>query len=65
MSRTNTTPMAMVAMPAICRSRLVKFRGEMNTSSARPKMVTMRKRPTMIGSEPSSPDRTRTHHAFM
>ena len=64
MSSTNTTPMAIVAMPAICRSRLVKFRGEMNTSSAKPKTITMRTRPTMIGSEPSSPDRTRIHHAF-
>ena len=55
-------PMATVATAAICRSRFVKFRSVRKFSSRIPKATKMTARPTMIGSEPSSPPRTPCHH---
>ena len=64
-SKTKTTPMAMVAKGAICSRRLVKFRPLKYRLSSVPKIRTMTTRPMMIGRNPRSPERTRTHQAEM
>ena len=56
--RTKTTPIAIVATAAICRSRFVKFRDVRKFSSRMENVMTIKTRPTMIGSVPSSPART-------
>ena len=61
MRSTNTTPIAIVAIAAICRRRFVKLRSVRNVSSRIPKITTMTPSPTMIGSEPSSPYLTPCH----
>ena len=63
--RTKTTPIAIVATAAICRSRFVKFRDVRKFSSRIENVMTIKTRPTMIGSVPSSPARTPCHHRRM
>jgi hypothetical protein len=57
-SRTKTTPIAMIAIGAVCRMRFVKLREVRNTSFFTPNVTKMITSATMIGSEPSSPART-------
>jgi hypothetical protein len=64
MRRTKTTPIAMIAMYDICSRRFVKFRSLRNVLSRIPKMTTMTPRPTMIGSDPSSPNLTPCHQVW-
>ena len=64
-SSTNTTPMAIVATAAVCRSRFVKLRSVRNVSSRSPNVTTMMPRPTIRGSDPSSPYFTPCHHSRM
>ena len=61
MRSTKTTPIAIVAIAAIWSRRFVKLRSVRKVSSSRPKMTTMTTRPTMIGSDPSSPAWTPCH----
>ena len=58
-SRTKTTPMAMVAIPAIWTIRLTKLTGVRKFWLRLWKMSAINSRPTMIGSDPMSPPRTR------
>ena len=51
-SSTITEPKAMVAMPAICRIRLLIFRGVRNASLFNAKKVPMSSRPTTTGQHP-------------
>ncbi len=60
-SSTNMTPMAITAYGAVWTIRLTKFPAVRNRSFWDWKTIAMMIRPTTIGSEPSSPDRTSVH----
>ena len=60
-SRTKTMPMPMTAKAAIWTMRLTKFPAVRKRSFWDWKTIAMMIRPTMIGSEPSSPERTPAH----
>ncbi len=57
-SRTKTSPMAMAMLPALCVSRLAKFRSDRKTGRRRAKKTHRTTRPATAGREPSSPART-------